>query len=275
MIDDGIILRIERLRDDVESFQTQLRRRYKRQDNRVAAITIRQAASRLGETWMVEIASRNDIKKVIATGILADLSVGFQRLLRYGDQTVPRRRYDGVITDILRDYRSNVVVPLKQMRGVAQPQDEVTVPTPHESTASAFVGHSFAKKDRSVVSSVTQLLEIIGIKVVTGERPSAGLISEKVKTRINQSDAFVGLFTRQDKISGKDQWTTSHWVIDEKAYAHAKERKLILIKEVGISNIGGVQGDYEYLQFDRNDIPSLMLRLLSLFRIRATGLRDD
>ena len=275
MIDDMIILRIERLRDDIESFQTELRRRYKRQESRVSANSIRQQASRLGEAWMVEIAPRSDIKHALDDGILPDLSVEFQRLLTYGEQTLPRRRYDDALRNILRDFRSKVVIPLKQIRGVAQPQDAVTAPAAPDKFASVFVGHSFAKKDRAVVDAVTQLLRVIGIKVITGERPRAAHISEKVKTRIDQCDAFVGLFTRQDKISGKDRWTTSPWIIDEKAYALAKEKKLILIKEVGISNVGGLQGDYEYLEFDRDDIPNLMLRLLSLIRIQATGLRDD
>src|SRR3970282_434064 len=120
------------------------------------------------------------------------------------------------------------------------------IPTHHESAsvASAFVAQSFSADDARVTSCVHATLEAIGVRAVTGERPRADSISEKVKKLIEEQDIFVGVFTRRDKISRKQEWTTSAWVIDEKAFAFARQKKLVLLKENGVGSIGGIQGDY-------------------------------
>jgi hypothetical protein len=57
----------------------------------------------------------------------------------------------------------------------------------------------------------------------TGERPKANRIYEKVKRMIDGQHIFVGIFTRREKLEGKNIWTTSAWVLDEKAYAYGKK----------------------------------------------------
>ena len=83
---------------------------------------------------------------------------------------------------------------------------------------------------------------------------------------------FVGIFTRRDKIANKPEWTTSAWVVDEKAYATGKGKKLILLKEEGVSSIGGLQGDYEYISFARENLQGLVLKLVQMFRLKLDGL---
>src|SRR5262249_51394195 len=116
----------------------------------------------------------------------------------------------------------------------------------------AFLGQSFSPKDKPVADCVKETLEAIGISVVTGEKPLAASISEKVKKRINGQHIFVGLFTRRDKLARKKAWSTSGWVIQETEYAHAQGKGVILLKEDGVDNIGGLHGDLEYLEFTRS-----------------------
>jgi hypothetical protein len=59
------------------------------------------------------------------------------------------------------------------------------------------------------VRCVTDVLEAIGIRVVTGEKPKADRISNKVKAAIEGQHIFVGIFTRRDKLAGKNEWNTS------------------------------------------------------------------
>ena len=92
---------------------------------------------------------------------------------------------------------------------------------------------------------------------MTGEKPRAASISEKVKRLIEEQSTFVGVFTRRDKIARKSEWTTSAWVLDEKAYALGRQKPLILLKEQGVGSIGGIQGDYEYIEFSREALESL------------------
>jgi len=85
---------------------------------------------------------------------------------------------------------------------------------------------------------------------------------------------FVGIFTRRAKLEGKNAWTTSEWVLDEKAYAYGKGRKLVLLKEAEVESIGGIQGDYEYLPFTRDSFHLALVRLIQLFAVSVSGLRE-
>jgi len=116
------------------------------------------------------------------------------------------------------------------------------------------VGHSFSPSDEETVRLFESLLDAFEIMVVGGERPSAGSISEKIKERIRGADIFVGIFTRVGKMEGKEEYYTSPWVIDEKAFAVAEGKKVILLVEEGVKEIGGIQGDAEYIQFQRTNL---------------------
>jgi hypothetical protein len=114
-------------------------------------------------------------------------------------------------------------------------------------------------------------LTTLGFEIATGEKPKVDHISDKVKQLIDSRDLFVGIFTRREKISRKAEWTTSLWVIDEKAYAVGKGKKLLLIKEEGVTSIGGIQGDYEFIEFRRDGLESLLVKVLGLFRLDVIG----
>jgi tetratricopeptide (TPR) repeat protein len=128
----------------------------------------------------------------------------------------------------------------------------------------AFVGHSFSEKDVEVVSFFKEILAEMSVKCLSGEKAEAKSISDKVKERIQRAELFIGIFTQAEKIEGKDEWSTSSWVIEEKAYAQTLGKKLILIKENGISQIGGMQGDYEYVSFNRNELHKAAIKLMQM-----------
>jgi hypothetical protein len=58
VIDDALVLRIERLRDEVESLRTDIKRRYRTAERPVVAPDLRDLAAQLGERRVVEIAPR-------------------------------------------------------------------------------------------------------------------------------------------------------------------------------------------------------------------------
>lgn len=268
MIDDQLVIKTERLRDSVEDFRDELRSRYRSATSPIRAEDAREQAARLAERWLVEIASRDDVKSVIGDETLADLNIQFQRLLTYSEQLTQRQKYDAATRVILSDFRNRIIIPLKQQRGrqvISSPGPATAVPASLARARRVFVGQSFATGDQVPNSLVQRFLAASGIEVITGERPSAGSVSAKVRRRIESCDLFVGIFTRRQRIARKQEWTTSTWVVDEKAYALAKEKKLVLIKEVGVQSIGGLQGDYEYLEFERTDVAELLIKLVQLF----------
>jgi len=128
----------------------------------------------------------------------------------------------------------------------------------------AFVAHSFLPADMDLVTLFEKMLEAFDIIVISGEKPSTEPISDKIKERIESADFFVGIFTRKGKKQSEESYYTSGWVIDEKAYAIAKGKKVILLVEEGVDEIGGIQGDLEYISFNRNNLAPVMVKLAAV-----------
>ena len=269
MIGDELVLKVERLRNSLIELKTGLKARYQNRDRQVTAADLREQAARVGEVWMVEVAARKDVGAALGKDVSGELSIQFQRLLRFSDHATVRNKYDGAINAILKDFRTRVVLPLKQHRQLESiPQAVVTTQADvsRQGLRSAFVGHSFLPADAGISNSVIRLLRGLGLDILTGEKPRAESVSKKVRRRIEACDGFVGVFTRRHRIADQEEWTTSAWIIDEKAYAFAKNKKLLLLKERGVESIGGLQGDYEYLEFDRSQLADLLLRIVEVVR---------
>lgn len=272
-MDEQLILAAERLRDDLTQLRTDIRSRYRQKSSQVVARPIKDRATGLAEIWLTELAPNDEVADSIDSDYLADLTIHFQRLLTFAEHTTIRSRYDAEINAILKEYSLGVVVPMKARRDAPAIAPAPAPRKKQPSTLTAFVGHSFASADEDVSSFVMGMLEALGVSVESGTKPRADRISDKVKSLIDQQEIFVGIFTRRDRLAGKEQWTTTEWVIDEKAYAYAKDKILVLLKEDGVGSIGGIQGDYEYLPFSRESLHSLGVRLLQLFDIERVSLR--
>jgi len=271
MVDEQLILAAERLRDRLEDLRRELRRRYSTAARQVTAEDLKRGATRAAETWLVEIAADASVVAVVGEAVAGDLSVHFQRLLTFSEHATTRGRYESEIKAVLRSYTVDVILPLKRGRGL-MPRSSTPSDT-GESALTVFIGQSFSDSDKAVNKAVADILEAIGITVATGEKPKADTISEKVKNLIETQSVFIGVFTRRDKIARKPEWTTSPWVIDEKAYALGRQKRLILLKEEGVGSIGGIQGDYEYIEFSRGKLELMLVRLVQAFDVVTRGLR--
>jgi hypothetical protein len=267
VIDDALVLRVERLRDDVEELRSILKARYSSPERPVVASDLRDMAAQLGERWLVEIANRDDVRQVLGEERVADLNIEYQRLITCSEQSSQRGRYELSLRNILKDFRSSVVIPLKKARYRATAGAATSASSSEdESSGSIFIAQSFSANDATINSMVARLVEAFGFRVTTGEKPKADTVSKKVRDRIEAASIFLGIFTRRDRLKSRREWTTSSWVIDEKAYALARGKKLVLLRESGVQSIGGIQGDYEYIEFTREAIPELLIKLVQLLR---------
>jgi hypothetical protein len=102
--------------------------------------------------------------------------------------------------------------------------------------------------------------------VLTGERPEAKAVGQKVRSRIDSADLFVGVLTRRHSIRDGEMWTTSPWVVEEKGYSIGQRpaRPIILLIEDGIlvpSETGGLEGDLEFIPFRRHEFELAKERL--------------
>lgn len=284
MPDDKLILDAKRFGTSLREFKSVLRKTYPQISRQVTSRKLRTEISALAEKWFQELSKQPDIIARTSPKYFGDVNVHFQRLLLFADRATVRRRYDEELKAILHGYTADLIVPLMQ-GGAAAPVELVvdasSAISPISSGRSdaegfhptAFVGHSFAPADAQIVKCISEGLEAMGIMVVTGKKPKADRISEKVKKLIEAQHLFVGIFTRRDKLVGKKTWNTSAWVIEEKAYASAKNRKLILLKEEDVDSIGGIQGDYEFIEFARDELQDALLALFQLFILSAKGLQ--
>ena len=123
----------------------------------------------------------------------------------------------------------------------------------------AFIGHSFDDKDKEIINKIIEHIESLEVKCETGEKPQYGYVAEKIKKRIMNNDIFVGIFTRDKKIllengqsSKEDFYTTSNWIFQESGFAIAENKKLIFLVENGIYKFPGLQGDQEYILFNKD-----------------------
>jgi hypothetical protein len=269
MIEEHTILAAERLRDELTDFKSTLRKRY-HSNSQVTSDELRRQAATLAQKWLVDLGTDDEINLAIGDPIFADLNVHFQRLLTFSEHATKRARYDGELRSILNNYSTLIVLPLKQMRGkdtIIEHKTQKSV-----SSNSIFVGLSFDPADVHINRCICDTFTALGLSVVTGEKPKADRISEKVKSLIEQQSIFAGIFTRRDKVARKPEWTTSAWVIDEKAYAVGLQKRLILLKEQGVNSIGGIQGDYEYIEFSREALERTVINLIKLFGLTNNGL---
>ena len=272
MIDEQTILTAERLRDDLASLRTAIRKKYSSGSRQVTSVDLQTQAARLAEKWLVELAMDEAVAAALGASTIADLNVHFQRVLTFAEHATIRARYETEIRSILDDYSVKVVLPLKQSRGK---EVERNVDRSGSVSPTVFIGQSFAAADARINQCVYDVLSGIGLRVVTGEKPKADRISEKVKKLIEQQSIFVGIFTRREKIARKNEWTTSSWVIDEKAYALGRQKPLVLLKEQGVNSVGGIQGDYEYIEFSRDALDGLITKLIQLFDVTNSGLKGN
>jgi len=134
----------------------------------------------------------------------------------------------------------------------------------------AFLAHSFTDADRFVVTKIRGVLRAGGWSVSTGSTAAALSVSEKVRARIDAADLFVALMTHRHRI-GAESWTASPWVIEEKAYSLGSDarRPIVVLLEQGIptpEETGGLNGDLEYIRFDRHRLDAALRSLREVLR---------
>ena len=110
---------------------------------------------------------------------------------------------------------------------------------------SVFLSYRFAEKE--YVGGLAELLQQQGFEVVTGQSSNT-YVSRSVIDRIRQSAFFLSLMTCADaKADGT--FTTSPWLLEEKGVALAFGKPLVLMVEEGVSDFGGLQGDWQRIHF--------------------------
>lgn len=158
------------------------------------------------------------------------------------------------------------------------------------SQLNAFVGHSFAADDHAVVEAFlkyfSQLKAMgIGFSCESAEPAEPKDLADKVMNLIKDKNVFIGICTRKEAAIGavhlskskfkkkvlngpedRFSWKTSDWVIQEIGLAIGRGMDLILLVESGLRPPGGLQGNLEYIQFDRSSPEKSFGKLLEMIQ---------
>ena len=139
----------------------------------------------------------------------------------------------------------------------------------------AFVGHSFAPDDADAVNiflryfgQVQDLLPNFTWTHARAAEPKE--LAAKVLASVQDRNVFIGLCTKKERVIPGEKleptflsqstlkghvndfsWKTSDWVIQEIGLAVGRGMAIILLLENGCRKPGGLQGDVEFIPFDR------------------------
>jgi tetratricopeptide (TPR) repeat protein len=154
----------------------------------------------------------------------------------------------------------------------------------------AFVGHSFTDNDSAVVDKFLKFFTTItkmniGFSWDHAEEAEAKELAEKVKVLIEDKNLFIGICTIKEAVIDPTKLTkaifdkkmiktekaaffskTSDWIIQEIGLAIGLNMDLILLLENGVREPGGLQGNIEYIPFDREAPEKSFNKILEMIK---------
>ena len=159
--------------------------------------------------------------------------------------------------------------------------------------ARAFIGHSFTRDDANIVSIFLKYFDQVSALHPTftwshAESAEPLELALKVLAQAETCNVFIGICTiKEGAVKPSDlrrawmsptvrklkdheiEWKTSDWVIQEIGLAVGRGMKVILLLEEGCRRPGGLQGDVEFIQFNRLNPEATFGKLLEMIRAVA------
>ena len=159
----------------------------------------------------------------------------------------------------------------------------------------AFVGHSFTENDDDIVRSFLGFFDTIKDMLSHFEWRHARVaepkeLAAKVLELSKDCNTFIAICTRKElavssaalqdsmlrpnsKIVAKSdlEWKTSDWIIQEIGLAIGRDMSVIILLEDGCRRPGGLQGDVEFIPFNRESPEKAQRQILEML----TSLHPD
>lgn len=152
----------------------------------------------------------------------------------------------------------------------------------------AFVGHSFTGDDEVVVRKFLKYLDQIAELLPNfswehAESAEPRVIDAKVLDIFDSKNLFIGICTKKERViapgalkaspflrkrlSAREEefeWKTSDWIIQEIGLAIGRELNVILLVEQGLKSPGGLQGNLERIEFERDAPEKVFGKLIEM-----------
>ncbi len=157
-------------------------------------------------------------------------------------------------------------------------------------TIKAFIGHSFDDSDRAIVTKFLEIFNTIKDLNISfswdhAEKAEVDILSNKVLQKMKKANTFIGICTKKERViknlklkkfyfnknyshlRNEDyEWKTSDWIIQEIGCAFGREMKIILLVETGLRQPGGLQGNLEYIEFERENPEKVFKKILEMIQ---------
>lgn len=155
---------------------------------------------------------------------------------------------------------TTATIPINMLQEIQEQLESIKARQPKEEIPvkpkTVFLSYRFAENE--YVEGLTTLLKRDGFEISTGLSAST-YISQAILERIRSCEFFVCLMTRADE--KKDgTYTTSPWLLEEKGAALAMGKRIVLMVEDGVDDIGGLQGDWQRIHFTAKSFTSASIR---------------
>jgi len=155
------------------------------------------------------------------------------KLIHYKATTSPEDTIS-VSVDLLKDIQNQLNIIKQQQANESDVKNN-----------SVFLSYRFAETE--YIEGLQALLKREGFTIVTGLDTNT-YISKGVLSRIKACHLFLCVMTRADqKTDGT--YTTSPWLLEEKGAALAMDKNIVLMVEDGVTDFGGLQGDWQRIHF--------------------------
>lgn len=150
----------------------------------------------------------------------------------------------------------------------------------------AFVGHSFTEDDAIVVRKFLKYLNQVSalhpnFSWVHAESAEPRVIDAKVLGLFDSKNLFIAICTKKERViahaalknslikrlSAKEEdfgWKTSDWIIQEIGLAIGRGLNVILLVEQGLRSPGGLQGNLERIEFERDAPEKVFGKLIEM-----------
>ena len=119
---------------------------------------------------------------------------------------------------------------------------------------------SFRPENDHLVRDIDRVVRSHGLVLVTGEILGGQGLTQQIQTRIKESDAVIALFTREQKLEGKEEWLPTQWVRDEYSSARGRSQIAIEMIEQGVQ-LNGAYSENEHIKLDRAAQSEAFIRL--------------
>jgi hypothetical protein len=130
-----------------------------------------------------------------------------------------------------------------------------------------FVGYRYTPEDEILAEKFIKLFRLEKLNPISGKTAKAEDVDEKVKGMITISDGVLIIFTREEELK-RGGWATSTWLTSESAYALGQNKLVGLFFEdcISLTQRRGIQGDFEYIEFNRESLADSFLTAIPYLR---------